>query len=76
MVDLGLACVRRFFLFPEGSMKKRARVLLVRLGERELASASGGVVVKVVVTHANIKVEVEDDRGVAVDHRRADLSVV
>jgi hypothetical protein len=31
------------------------------------------VVVKVIVTHANMKVELEDDFGGVVEHRRAEL---
>lgn len=49
------------------------RVLLVRLDRDELLRASGGVVVKVVVTHANMKVSVEDDGGGVVGYKRAEL---
>ena len=51
----------------------RSRVLLVRLDRGDLMRVSGGVVVKVVVTHANIGVSVEDDEGVVVPYRRAEL---
>lgn len=51
----------------------KSRVLLVRLDRGDLLCASGGVVVKVVVTHANMKVSVEDDSGVVVSYRRAEL---
>lgn len=52
----------------------KARVLLIRLKEKDLLAASGGVLVKVIVTHSNMKVSVEDDLGVVVEHRRADLA--
>lgn len=51
----------------------KSRVLLVRLDRGDLIRASGGVVVKVVVTHANIGVSVEDDEGCVVHYRRAEL---
>lgn len=51
----------------------RSRVLLVRLDRGDLMRAEGGVVVKVVVTHANIGVCVEDDGGGVVSYRRAEL---
>lgn len=55
-------------------MSKRERVLLVRVSPDDLARASGGIMLKLVVTHANIKVEVEDDEGKVVQYRRAELT--
>lgn len=52
----------------------KERVLLVRLSPDDLARASGGIMLKLVVTHANIKVEVEDDEGKVVQYRRAELT--
>lgn len=52
----------------------KERVLLVRVAADDLKRASGGIMLKLVVTHANIKVEVEDDSGKAVRHRRAELT--
>jgi hypothetical protein len=53
-----------------------ARIVLVRLDESELrrVGESGGLVVKFVVTHANIKVEVQDDVGGNVRYSRAEVS--
>lgn len=54
----------------------RNRVLLVRLSEDELrrvSSSGGGLMVQLVVTHANVKVSVEDDRGGRVEYRRAEV---
>lgn len=50
----------------------KARVLLVRLEPGQ--DISGGVMVEVVVTHANIGVSVKDDSGLPVVFRRVDLS--
>lgn len=51
----------------------KARVLVVRLEREDLLRAEGGVEVRVVVTHANLGVEVRDDAGkvvsVGVDRR-------
>lgn len=55
-------------------MSKKARVLLVRLAREDLLRAGGGVVVKVVVTHSNMKVSVEDDLGGKVEYGRAELT--
>lgn len=55
-------------------VSKKARVLLVRLAREDLLRAGGGVVVKVVVTHSNMKVLVEDDLGGKVEYGRAELT--
>lgn len=61
--------------FVEGFIvSKKARVLLVRLAREDLLRAGGGVVVKVVVTHSNMKVLVEDDLGGKVEYGRAELT--
>lgn len=51
----------------------KERVLLVRVVAEDLEKVSGGIMLKLVVTHANIKLELEDDSGNLVKHRRADL---
>ena len=54
----------------------RSRVLIVRVDKERLLGVSGGILVQVVVTHANMKVEVRDDSGVEVVHRSAELAGV
>lgn len=44
---------------------------MVRMDREDLLRAEGGVWVKFVVTHANVKVSVEDDGGGPVSHARA-----
>jgi hypothetical protein len=62
-----------FCLFPEVMMAKE-RILLVRVAPEDLELVSGGIMLKLVVTHANIRVEVEDDGGHDVAYRRAELT--
>jgi hypothetical protein len=52
---------------------EKNRILLLRLDEEDLKKASGGIFVQVVVTHANMKVSVEDDTRSPVKHKRVEL---